>query len=133
MSGAIERACSLDDNTLLQVRNLRVYFHLDEGLLKAVDGVDFQVQRQKTLGLVGESGCGKSVTAQALLRIVPKPGRVEGEIMLQRKAGGPQINLADLDPSGAQMRSIRGAEIAMIFQEPMKAFSPVHTIGNQIM
>ena len=122
----------MDDNTLLQVRDLKVYFHLDEGLLKAVDGVDFQVRRQKTLGLVGESGCGKSVTAQALLRIVPKPGRVEGEILLQRKRGGPMIDLVGLDPFGAEMRGIRGAEIAMIFQEPMKAFSPVHTIGNQI-
>ncbi len=121
-----------NNSVLLDVRDLRVFFHLDEGLLKAVDGVTFQVQRQKTLGLVGESGCGKSVTAQALLRIVPSPGRVGGEILLRRK-DGTQVDLAKLDPFGAAIRGVRGAEIAMIFQEPMKAFSPVHTIGNQIM
>jgi peptide/nickel transport system ATP-binding protein len=94
--------------------------------------VDFQVKRQKTLGLVGESGCGKSVTAQAILRIVPRPGMVEGKVVLQRKGGGPTVDLVAMDPYGSEMRAIRGAEIAMIFQEPMKAFSPVHTIGNQI-
>jgi peptide/nickel transport system ATP-binding protein len=122
-----------NNDVLLNVRDLRVYFHLDEGLLKAVDGVDFAVKRQKTLGVVGESGCGKSVTAQAILRIVPKPGRVQGEIVLQRKGDGPLVDLAKLDPFGAEIRGIRGAEIAMIFQEPMKALSPVHTIGNQIV
>ena len=124
---------SNNHNILLDVKGLKVYFHLDEGLLKAVDGVDFQVRRQKTLGLVGESGCGKSVTAQAVLRIVPKPGVVEGEIMLQRKNSSIMVDLAPMDPFGADIRAIRGAEIAMIFQEPMKALSPVHTVGNQIM
>ncbi len=117
---------------LLDVKKLRVYFYLDEGILKAVDGVAYQVARKRTLGLVGESGCGKSVSAQAILRLVPKPGRVEGEILLQRKDGGV-IDLAKLDPFGNEIRAIRGAEVAMIFQEPMKAFSPVHTIGDQIM
>ncbi len=121
-----------NSNTILDVKDLKVYFHLDEGILKAVDGVDFQVHRQHTLGLVGESGCGKSVTAQALLRIVPKPGVVEGSIMLQRKNGMDLVDLVQLDANGAEARGIRGAEIAMIFQEPMKAFSPVHTIGDQI-
>jgi peptide/nickel transport system ATP-binding protein len=120
-------------NTILNVQGLKVYFHLDEGLLKAVDGVNFTVQRQRTLGLVGESGCGKSVTAQAILRIVPKPGVVEGRIMLLRKNGSDLVDLVELSSQSAEVRSIRGAEIAMIFQEPMKAFSPVHTIGNQIM
>ena len=122
-----------NNKVLLDVRDLRVYFHLDEGLLKAVDGVDFKVNRHRTLGLVGESGCGKSVTAQAILRIVPQPGRVEGAITLCRKSDGSHVDLVQLDPVGSEIRSIRGAEIAMIFQEPMKAFSPVHTIGNQIM
>lgn len=122
-----------EERVLLDVRDLRVYFHLDEGLLKAVDGVDFIVHRHRTLGLVGESGCGKSVTAQAILRIVPQPGRVEGEIILRRQRDASLVDLAKLDPFGSEIRSIRGADIAMIFQEPMKAFSPVHTIGNQIM
>jgi peptide/nickel transport system ATP-binding protein len=119
-------------DTILDVKDLKVYFHLDEGLLKAVDGVSFTVQKQRTLGLVGESGCGKSVTAQAIMRIVPKPGVVQGQIMLQRKNGSDLVDLAELDAQGSEVRGIRGAEIAMIFQEPMKAFSPVHTIGDQI-
>jgi peptide/nickel transport system ATP-binding protein len=120
-------------DVILNVKDLQVHFHLDEGLLKAVDGVDFSLRKQKTLGLVGESGCGKSVSAQAILRIVPDPGEVEGEIWLRRKGGGPPVNLASLDPRGPEIRAIRGAEVGMIFQEPMKAFSPVHTVANQIV
>ncbi|GAI12789.1 unnamed protein product, partial [marine sediment metagenome] len=112
------------------------YFYLDEGVLKAVDGVSFKVRKEKVLGLVGESGCGKSVTAQSILRIVPDPGKIEGKIFLQRKNGnakkGP-LDLAGLDSRGKEIRSIRGKEIAMIFQEPMTSFSPLHTIGNQII
>ena len=122
-----------DADLLLDVRDLRVTFRLREGLLKAVDGVDFVVRRQRTLGLVGESGCGKSVTVKAVLQIVPWPGKVSGEIWLRRKAGGPPIDLGCLDPLGSEIRQVRGGEIGMIFQEPMKALSPVHTIGNQIM
>jgi peptide/nickel transport system ATP-binding protein len=121
------------DEVILNVKDLRVYFYLDEGLLKAVDGVDFSLARRRTLGLVGESGCGKSVTAQAILGIVPNPGQVQGEVWLQGQNGAPPVNLTTLDPVGAKIRAIRGAEIAMIFQEPMKAFSPVHTVGNQII
>ena len=123
----------LDADTLLDVRDLTVTFHLDEGRLQAVDGVSFKVRRRKTLGLVGESGCGKSVTAQAIMRIVPKPGQVGGKATLLRKDGSTLVDLVELDPMGSEARSIRGADIAMIFQEPMKAFSPVHTIGDQIM
>lgn len=122
-----------DSDILLDVRNLHVTFRLREGLLKAVDGVSFTVRRKKTLCLVGESGCGKSVTVKAILQIVPPPGKVVGEIWLQPKAGGPPINLGQLDPMGDAIREVRGGEIGMIFQEPMKAFSPVHTIGNQLM
>jgi peptide/nickel transport system ATP-binding protein len=122
-----------DSDILLDVRNLRVTFRLREGLLKAVDGVDFAVRRKKTLSLVGESGCGKSVTVKAILQIVPPPGKVTGEIWLQPKAGGPPVNLGQLDPMGDEIREVRGGEIGMIFQEPMKAFSPVHTIGDQLM
>jgi len=117
---------------LLQVKNLKVYFYLEEGILKAVDDVSFDIGRKKVLGIVGESGCGKSVTAQSILRIVPHPGRtVGGEILLHQN--GNLVDLAELDPSGRDIRAIRGKEITMIFQEPMTSLSPVHTIGNQIM
>ncbi|MBU1291266.1 ABC transporter ATP-binding protein [bacterium] len=117
---------------LLQVKNLKVYFYLEEGILKAVDDVSFDIGRKKVLGIVGESGCGKSVTAQSILRIVPHPGRtVGGEILLHQN--GNLVDLAKLNPSGRDIRAIRGKEITMIFQEPMTSLSPIHTIGNQIM
>jgi peptide/nickel transport system ATP-binding protein len=116
---------------LLDVRDVRTYFHLDEGVLKAVDGVSFDIGRQETLGVIGESGSGKSVTAQSIMRIVPKPGEIHsGEILFQRDSG--TINIMDLNPGGPEIRGIRGKEMAMIFQEPMTSLSPVHTVGNQI-
>jgi peptide/nickel transport system ATP-binding protein len=120
---------------LLQVNNLQTYFYLDEGTVKAVDGVDFTLRRGTTLGVVGESGCGKSVMAMSILQLVDKPGRIiGGQILLNRPAenGGP-IDLAALAPGSTAMRDIRGNSIAMIFQEPMNSLSPVHTIGNQII
>ncbi len=136
----------MDDRPLLSVRNLKTYFAQDEGTVRAVDGVSFDMAQGATLGIVGESGCGKSVTARSILRIVDRPGRiVDGEIHFRRPGGaapltidghGPSrtvVDLAKLDPNGHEMRSIRGAEIALIFQEPMSSFSPVHTIGNQII
>ena len=124
--------------TLLSVRNLKTYFQQDEGLVKAVDGVSFDMAPGATLGIVGESGCGKSVTARSILRIVDRPGRiVDGEIWFRRPPvnGGPArtVNLAQLEPNGQEMRAIRGAEIALIFQEPMSSFSPVHSVGSQIV
>jgi peptide/nickel transport system ATP-binding protein len=122
---------------LLSVRNLKTYFQQDEGTVRAVDGVSFDLYPGATLGVVGESGCGKSVTARSILRIVDRPGRIiEGEIHFRRTGpnGGEQvIDLAKLPPNGPEMRSIRGAEIALIFQEPMSSFSPVHSVGNQII
>ena len=118
---------------LIEIKNLRNYFFLDEGILKAVDGVSFSIQKRKTLGLIGESGCGKSVTAQSIMRIVPKPGKIiEGEIIYNRNNGNT-IDLIKLDPIGDEIRGIRGKEISMIFQEPMTSLSPVHSIGFQIM
>src|SRR5688572_30929514 len=115
---------------LLSVRGLKTYFMQDEGTVKAVDGVSFDLQPGATLGIVGESGCGKSVTARSILRIVDRPGRiVDGEIHFRRRAGdgsGQVVDLAKLEPNSREMRSIRGAEIALIFQEPMSSFSPVH-------
>ena len=126
------------DGKLLSVRNLKTHFSQDEGLVKAVDGVSFDMAPGATLGIVGESGCGKSVTARSILRIVDRPGRiVDGEIWFRRPPvnGGPArtVNLAQLEPNGQEMRAIRGAEIALIFQEPMSSFSPVHSVGSQIV
>src|SRR5438477_366521 len=123
---------------LLSVRNLKTYFTQDEGTVRAVDGVSFDLYPGVTLGVVGESGCGKSVTARSILRIVDRPGRiVDGEIWFRRPPvnGGPAraVNLAQLEPNGQEMRAIRGAEIALIFQEPMSSFSPVHSVGSQIV
>jgi len=124
---------------LLSVRNLHTHFVQDEGVVKAVDGVNLEMSARATLGIVGESGCGKSITARSILRIVDRPGRiVEGEIWFRRpgadgEPGGRAVDLAKLAPDSEEMRSIRGAEIALIFQEPMSSFSPVHTIGNQII
>jgi len=117
---------------LLDVRNLKTYFHTDDEVVKAVDGVGFTVEPEQTLGIVGESGCGKSVTALSIMGLIPKPaGKIEGgEILFNRK--GEAIDLLKLDPQGKEMRSIRGNEIAMIFQEPMTSLNPVYTVGNQI-
>ncbi|PLV57663.1 ABC transporter ATP-binding protein [Thermotoga sp. SG1] len=117
---------------VLEIRNLRVYFDLTEGTVKAVDGVSFDIRRGEILGLVGESGCGKSVTAQSILRILPESARiVTGEIVFSRN--GKMIDLAKLDPEGEEIRDIRGKDISMIFQEPMASFSPVYTVGAQMM
>jgi peptide/nickel transport system ATP-binding protein len=118
----------------LEVRDLRTYFFPEEGTVKAVDGVAFDVYPRKTLGIVGESGCGKSVTARSILRIVERPGRiVDGSILLRREGDEAGIDLSRLDPDGRDIRRIRGEEIALIFQEPMTSFSPVHTVGSQIV
>ena len=120
------------DDTVLKVNNLKTHFNLDEGVLKAVDGVTFNIKKGKTLGIIGESGSGKSVTAQSILRIVPKPGSIaDGSIIL--KQNDSDVDLAKLQVNGDKIRSIRGKEISMIFQEPMTSLSPVHTIGNQII
>ena len=119
-------------DALLEVKDLHTYFELEEGTLKAVNGVSFSIRKNRTLGIVGESGCGKSVTAQSIMRIIPKKNsRMSGQILLHN--GVSAVDIAQLDEDGDQMRDLRGREIAMIFQEPMTAFSPVHTVGNQIM
>lgn len=122
---------------IVAVRNLKTHFFTSEGVVKAVDGASFDVHPGKTLGVVGESGCGKSIAAKSILRIVEKPGRiVAGEILLRRTESNGQghvIDLARLDSQSKEMRSIRGRDIALIFQEPMTSLSPVHTVGDQIV
>jgi oligopeptide/dipeptide ABC transporter ATP-binding protein len=118
---------------LLQVRDLRVSFRLDEGTVRAVDGVSFDVFPSQVVGIVGESGCGKSVTMRAVLQLIDPPGRITGGEILYRQGGDKPIDLARLSPRGRLMRDLRGAEIALIPQEPMAAFSPVHTVGTQII
>jgi peptide/nickel transport system ATP-binding protein len=117
---------------VLEVRNLTVGFPLRQGVLRAVDAVDFDLHAGKTLCLVGESGSGKSATARAILRIVPRPGEIESGSILYRGGRG-EIDIAKLDPRGREVRAIRGGEIAMIFQEPMTSLSPLHTIGFQLV
>ncbi|MBI2461858.1 MAG: ABC transporter ATP-binding protein, partial [Candidatus Rokubacteria bacterium] len=111
---------------LLEVRNLKTYFFTDEGAVRAVDGVDLHIDKGETLGVVGESGCGKTVTALSIMRLIPQPpGRiVAGEVLWMGR------NLLELSP--AQMRRVRGKEISMIFQEPMPSLNPVFTVGEQI-
>ncbi len=111
---------------VLEVRDLVTEFDTDEGVVRAVDGVSFQVNEGETLGIVGESGCGKSVTAQSIMRLLPQPmGRIAGgQILFQGR------NLAETDLE--TMRLIRGNDIGMVFQEPMTALNPVHTIGKQL-
>ena len=122
---------------ILTVDKLKTHFFTDEGTVKAVDGASFDLRAGRTVGIVGESGCGKSVTALSILRIVQSPGRiVEGEILLRRSdAEGKreEVDLATLDAESQEMRAIRGGEIALVFQEPMTSFSPHYTIGNQIV
>ncbi len=125
---------------LIEVKDLRVEFDVRAGIVKAVDGLTMTVNRGKTLGIIGESGCGKSITARAILNMIPKPGKItHGEIIYYRRLksdGLTQmddiIDLAKTDPDGKLIRQVRGGEIGMIFQEPMSSLTPVYTAGTHI-
>jgi oligopeptide/dipeptide ABC transporter ATP-binding protein len=129
-----------DMDTLVEIKDLHTYFHLTEGVARAVDGVDLTIQRGKTLGVVGESGCGKSITSLSLLQLVPPPGKIEsGQILFYKPVQHSEknetvdvIDITSLDPKGREIRDIRGNHISMVFQEPMTAMLPVRTIGQQI-
>jgi peptide/nickel transport system ATP-binding protein len=131
----------LSGNVLAEIKDLRTYFHLAEGVVRAVDGVNLTINRGRTLGVVGESGCGKSVTALSLMRLVQPPGRIEGgQIVYYRtlqatgsSATSDVIHITELKANSQEMRAIRGNQISMVFQEPMTAMSPVRTVGRQIM
>ncbi len=114
------------ERPLLDIRNLKVHFFTDMGVVRALDGVDLWIEKGETLGLVGESGCGKTLTARAIMRLIPDPGRIiEGEIYLAGE------NLRELPAH--KMRKVRGDLITMVFQEPMTSLNPVYTVGNQIV
>ena len=125
---------------LIEVKDLRVEFDVRAGIVKAVDGLTLTIQRGKTLGVIGESGCGKSMTARAILNMIPKPGKItHGKIVYHRQIknnGQSQmediVELTGLDPDGKTIREIRGGEIGMIFQEPMSSLTPVYTVGSHI-
>ncbi len=117
---------------LLEVRNLVTEFPLRTGIFRAVDDLSFSIEQGKTLCVVGESGSGKSVTARSILQIIDSPGRIASGSILLHQPDGTSLDLAKLDPRGRAIRSVRGRDIAMIFQEPMSSLSPVHTVGDQI-
>jgi peptide/nickel transport system ATP-binding protein len=125
---------------LIEVKDLRVEFDVRAGIVKAVDGLTLTIQRGRTLGVIGESGCGKSMTARAILNMIPKPGKItHGNIVYHRRLqnnGKSQmddiVELTQLDPDGKIIREIRGGEIGMIFQEPMSSLTPVYTVGSHI-
>jgi peptide/nickel transport system ATP-binding protein len=120
-----------DENMLLEVKDLKTHFFTDRGVVRAVDGVNLQIKAGQTLGLLGESGCGKSVTGYSILHLINPPGRiVAGEILYHR--GQEAIDLLKHNPKSETIRSIRGNDIAMIFQEPMTSLDPLFTVGNQI-
>jgi peptide/nickel transport system ATP-binding protein len=118
---------------ILSVRGLETFFRPDEGVVRAVDGASFDLYPGRTLGIVGESGCGKSVTARSILRIVERPGRVEGGEVLLRRTDGRVVDLVKIDAQSREMRDIRGGAIGYVFQEPMSSLSAFHTIGNQVI
>ncbi|MBN8871718.1 MAG: ABC transporter ATP-binding protein [Rhodospirillales bacterium] len=118
---------------ILQVRDLHTHFPVDDGVVRAVDGASFELHVGKTLGIVGESGCGKSMTARSILRILDRPGRIVGGEILLRRQDGSVVDLAKLPADGQAMRAIRGGEIGLVFQEPMSSLSAFHTIGNQLI
>ena len=115
----------MEKDVLLDVRNLKTYFYTEDGVVKAVDDVSFKIHKGEVLGLVGESGCGKSVTSLSVMRLVDAPGKIVGGQIIFK---GEDL----LKKSDEEMRKIRGSEMAMIFQEPMTALNPVYTIGDQI-
>lgn len=120
------------NENVLEVMDLHVCFHTDEGEIRAVDGVTFSMPRGRVTALVGESGCGKTATSYSILRLIQSPGEITGGRILFRPQGGGEIDITALGDNSEGLFNLRGGRISMIFQEPMTALSPVHTIGNQV-
>ena len=128
----------MNSNLLVEIKDLKTYFFVDQGIVRAIDGVSFNIPRGKTLGVVGESGCGKSVTGFSIMRLVQKPGRIVGGSILYHKlsADGKSeelIDIAKLHPDSREVHAFRGGEVGMVFQEPMTSLDPVYMIGNQLL
>ncbi len=129
-------------DVLVEVNDLRVEFNVRAGIIKAVDGLTFDIHVGETIGVIGESGCGKSMTARAIMQMIPKPGKItNGEVLYYRRPRGDGstasekvdiVNITKLHPDGDVIREIRGGEIGMIFQEPMSSLTPVYTAGSHI-
>jgi oligopeptide/dipeptide ABC transporter ATP-binding protein len=126
-------ASATDNDVLLSISDLRVSFFTHEGEVRAVDGVSLDIRRGRTTAVVGESGCGKSVTSYSILRLIQRPGRILGGKITYQPAAGEAVDILSLPEDSDQLYDLRGGAISMIFQEPMTALSPVHTVGNQIM
>ena len=122
-----------ESTDILRIENLQTEFKVGKRIVHAVNGVSYTLGRGRTLGVVGESGCGKSVTAHSVLQLLPKAGRIAGGKVEYIRADGTAVRLDQLKPTGKQMRAIRGKEIAMIFQDPMSTLNPVYTVGSQIL
>ena len=121
------------ETPLLEISGLKTVFPTDDGIVNAVNDVSFSIARGQTVGVVGESGCGKSITGLSMLQLVPSPGRIEaGEVLFHRIGDDDALDIAQVSPKSELMRQIRGNEIAIIFQEPMTSLNPVYTVGNQI-
>lgn len=129
---AAPEARAVADDVVLEVEDLRTYFYIEEGEIPAVDGVTFSVKRGSVMAIVGESGCGKTVTAYSILRLIQPPGKIVGGRMLLHPKDGRAIDIAQLDEKSEELYDLRGGKISMIFQEPMTALSPVYTVGDQI-
>jgi len=123
---------NIERDNVLEIDDLRVYFYTEEGQVRAVDGVSFAIPRGEIMALVGESGCGKSVTSFSILRLIQKPGRIEGGVIRFLPKSSDPVDIAALPEDSDRLFDLRGGSISMIYQEPMTALSPVHTIGNQI-
>jgi len=123
---------TMENDTLVTVRNLKIFIYTDNRCNKAVNDVSLSIRKGKTLCVVGESGCGKSITASSIMRLLPELGRIEeGEIIYHGEK--KEIRIDQLEPKGRVMRSLRGSQLSMVFQDPMTALNPVYTIGFQIM
>jgi oligopeptide transport system ATP-binding protein len=129
-----QSAISQAPRPVLEIKNLKTYFFLEKSTVRALDGIDLNLDPKSTLGVVGESGCGKSIMAMSIMRLIQSPpGKiVDGEINVLRRDNQEIVDIVKLDPRGPQMRSIRGGEIAIVFQEPMTSLNPLYTVGDQI-
>ncbi len=129
-----EGSVAVDSDIIMSIQDLKTWFHTDEGVVKAVDGVNINIPRGKTMCLVGESGCGKSITARSVLGLIDQPGKIEdGKVLWRETRDTEVVDLASMKPTGDAIRRIRGGQIGMVFQEPIASLSPMYTVGAQLV